>query len=103
MLRAYPVSGKELNNMRKKKDVWSIRDEIKKYEEKRRETEKQLRALNAQRIDSENDEIIAFVRGLTGKDGDVMDTISSLKTMTHEQQRQYILNKTNESEVDIDD
>lgn len=89
--------------MRKKKDVWSIREEIKKYEEKRRETEEQLRALNAQRIDSENEEIVAAIRGMTEKGGDVMKTLQSITSKVHAQPRPFIPNKTNESEVEIDD
>lgn len=89
--------------MTKKRDLGKIREDIKKYEEKKREAEEQLRALNAQRIDSENDEIVATIRAMTEKGGDVMQTLHNLTAKVHAQPRPYIPNKSNESEVSIDD
>ncbi len=104
MLRKNSVSGKEFNNMNKKKDVWSIREEIKKQKKKQREMEEKLRDLNAMQVQAENEEIIAAIRAMTAKGGDVMDTLSHLTSnIHHSQPSAYIPNKSNESEVDIDD
>ncbi len=104
MLRKNSVSGKEFNNMNKKKDVWSIREEIKKQKEKQREMEEKLRDLNAMQVQAENEEIIAAIRAMTAKGCDVMDTLSHLTSSVHRSQPSaYIPNKSNESEVDIDD
>jgi len=89
--------------MRKKKDVWSIREEIKKQKEKQREMEEKLRDLNAMHVQAENEEIIAAIRAMAGKGGDVMTTLQNITSKAHAQPRPFIPNKTNESEVDIDD
>ena len=103
MLRQVAVSGKEFNNMRMKKDVWSIREEIKKQKEKQREMEEKMRDLNAMQVEAENEEIIAAIRAMAGKGGDVMMTLQNITSKVHTQPRPFIPNKTNESEVEIDD
>ena len=68
------------------------------------EMEEKLRDLNAMQVQAENEEIIAAIRAMTEKGGDVMDTLSHLTSSVHRSQPSaYIPNKSNESEVDIDD
>lgn len=87
-----------------KKDWRKVREDIKKTEAKKREAEDQLRALHRQARQAEDAEIVAAIRSMTEKGGDVMETLQ----MIQEKQRSFDQARgpipTNyESEVEIDD
>lgn len=87
-----------------KKDWRKVREDIKKTEAKKREAEEQLRALHQQARQAENEEIVAVIRAMTEKGGDVMQTLKTVQ----EQQRSFeqargTLTTNHESEVEIDD
>ena len=87
-----------------KKDWRRVREDIKKEEAKKREAEEKLRALHQQVRQAENEEIVAVIRAMTEKGGDVMQTLKTVQ----EQQRSFeqargALTTNHESEVEIDD
>ncbi len=87
-----------------KKDWRKVREDIKKAEQKKRETEDHLRSLHRQARQAEDAEIIASIRGMTQKGGDVMETLKNIqeKQRANEQARGPVI-KNYESEVEIDD
>lgn len=87
-----------------KKDWRKVREDIKKTEAKKREAEEQLRVLHQQARQAENEEIVAVIRAMTEKGGDVMQTLKTVQ----EQQRSFeqargTFTTNHESEVEIDD
>ena len=79
-----------------------IREEIEKNKKKMREMELHLQELNSMREQAENEEIIEVMRGIVGKDGDVLEKLELFKQM-NSQPRSTVPYKNHESEVEIDD
>ena len=63
-----------------------IREEIEKNKKKMREMELHLQELNSMREQAENEEIIEVMRGIVGKDGDVLEKLELFKQMNSQPQ-----------------
>ena len=63
------------------KKIVKVRENIRKAEDRLREDEKTLKALREKQRQLENDEIIAQIRSMQEKGGDIMETLRMVRQM----------------------
>lgn len=63
------------------KKIVKVREDIRKAEERLREDEETLKALREKQRQLENDEIIAQIRSMQEKGGDIMETLRMVRQM----------------------
>ena len=63
------------------KKIVKVREDIRKAEDRLREDEETLKALREKQRQLENDEIIAQIRSMQEKGGDIMETLRMVRQM----------------------
>ena len=63
------------------KKIQKIREDIRKAEARLKEDEEYLKTLRARQRQLEDDEIIAQIRSMQAKGGDIMDTLRKVQEM----------------------
>lgn len=81
------------------KKIVKVREDIRKAEDRLREDEETLKALREKQRQLENEEIIAQIRSMQEKGGDIMETLRMVRQM---QGAAATLNTKKEEEIEHD-